>query len=122
MTRDERRRLWVGRIDECKRSGLTQRAYCVRESIAYTTFKGWRRRIGRAGAPAVKPGRFVPVRVAGAGESHPAQSLHAARPDEALSASAVQIRLASGRALVLEARFGEVELGRLIRLLEVLPC
>jgi hypothetical protein len=39
-----------------------------------------------------------------------------------LSAAGLEIRLASGRVIVLDARLGEVELGRLIRLLEVLPC
>ena len=34
----------------------------------------------------------------------------------------MEVRLASGRSVVLDGAFGEVELGRLMGLLEVLPC
>ncbi|OHC28567.1 MAG: hypothetical protein A3J25_19730 [Pseudomonadales bacterium RIFCSPLOWO2_02_FULL_63_210] len=122
MQRVERKRLWGRRIEEWQSSGLTQRAYCTQESISYATFKGWRRRVRRAANKSVRPARLVPVRVVGGRGSETAFSRHPDRADSGLSAHGVEIRLASGRAIVLDARFDEVELGRLVRLLEVLPC
>ena len=42
--------------------------------------------------------------------------------DRATSGRGAEIRLANGRAIALGRELDEVELGRLIRLLEVLPC
>ena len=122
MKRMERRRQWAGRIEEWKCSDLTQREYCKQKAISYETFKGWRQRLRKESNKPVDPARFVPVRVVAerdAGNSITRQPHHA---DAGLSAAGVQIRLASGRVIVLDAHLGEVELGRLIRLLEVLPC
>lgn len=38
----EKRAYWESHLAAWKRSGLTQRAYCQRESIAYGSFKNWR--------------------------------------------------------------------------------
>ena len=122
MQRVERRRQWVRRIEEWKSSGLTQRAYCKRESISYATFKSWRLRVQRTTNKPVERARLVPVRVVGGGGSITALAHCVDRSDSGLSAHGVEIRLGRGRAIVLNARFDEVELGRLIRLLEVLPC
>jgi hypothetical protein len=64
----------------------------------------------------------VPVQVLAGRDSGTALSRHPDRVHSGVSAHGVEIRLGSGRAIVLDARFDEVELGRLIRLLEVLPC
>ena len=122
MQRVERRRRWVRRIEEWKSSGLTQRAYCAQESISYATFKSWRGRVRRAANKPVEPARLVPVQVLAGRDSGTALSRRPDRAHSGLSAHGVEIRLGSGRAIVLDARFDEVELGRLIRLLEVLPC
>jgi hypothetical protein len=122
MRRVERRRQWARRIEEWKSSEITQRAYCKQQAISYGTFKGWRQRLRRELKKPVEPARFVPVRVFGGGDAGTAISRHPGRADSGLSVAGVEIRLASGRAIVLDARLGEVELGRLIRLLEVLPC
>ena len=45
---------WTKRIKHWETSGLTQRAYCERESLKYSTFDYWRRQIGAAG-PAINP-------------------------------------------------------------------
>lgn len=122
MKRAERRRQWARRIEEWKSSELTQRAYCKQHAISYETFKGWRQRLRQEPNPAAGPARFVPVRVIGAEDTGSAIEWQADRADSGLSATGVQIRLAGGRVIVLDGRLGEVELGRLIRLLEVLPC
>lgn len=122
MQRVERRRQWARRIEEWKSGGLTQRVYCKRQGISYATFKGWRGRLRPESNKRVEPARFVPVRVVGGHDSAAAISRHPDRADSGLSAHGVEIRLRSGRAIVLDARVDEVALGRLIRLLEVLPC
>ena len=122
MKRVERRRQWAGRIEEWKSSELTQRAYCKQKAISYETFKGWRQRLGRESNKGAGPARFVPVCVVGAGDSGRQIARQADRAESGLSATGVQIRLASGRVIVLDGHLGEVELGRLIRMLEVLPC
>jgi hypothetical protein len=122
MKRVERRRQWARHIEEWKRSDLTQRAYCKQQAISYETFKGWRQRLREESNKSIEPARFVPVRVVAGRDAGTAISRHPNHSDLGLSAAGVEIRLASGRRIVLDARLGEVELGRLIRLLEVLPC
>jgi hypothetical protein len=122
MQRVERRRQWVQRIEEWKSSELTQRAYCKQQAISYETFKGWRRRLCHESNRPVEPVRFVPVRVVGGRNPGTVISRQADCADSGLIVPSVEIRLASGRVIVVDARLGEVELGRLIRLLEVLPC
>jgi len=122
MRRVERKRRWARHIERWKCSDLTQRAYCIRQGISYETFKGWRGRLLRESNKSVEPARFVPVRVVGGRDGGAAISRQPNRTDLGLSAAGLEIRLVSGRVIVLDARLGEVELGRLIRLLEVLPC
>ncbi len=122
MQRVERRRQWVGRIEEWKSSGLTQRAYCERESILYATFKRWGQRLGldrgrRGAAPRLVPVRVAPVKAARRMLAEPIAMF-----DRASAGRCAQIRLGNGRAIALGRELDEVELGRLIRLLEVLPC
>lgn len=45
---------WTKRIKNWETSGLTQRAYCERESLKCSTFDYWRRQVGAAG-PAINP-------------------------------------------------------------------
>ena len=104
MQRVERRRQWARRIEEWKSSELTQRAYCKRQAISYETFKGWRRRLRRESNKPVEPVRFVPVRVVGGRDSGTVISRRPDRTDSGLRAAGVEIRLAIGRAIVLDAR------------------
>lgn len=39
---------WTKQIKDWETSGLTQRAYCARESLKHSTFDYWRRQIGLA--------------------------------------------------------------------------
>lgn len=122
MKRAERARWWAKHIEGWKASGLTQRAYCGRESISYDTFKRWRRGFRAKRSADMRATRLVPVRVgtAGVGGGVPVQS---ARGSECTAnGRGVEIRLSSGRAIALGLEYGEVELARLIRMLEVLPC
>ncbi len=117
MKRAQREVQWSKHIEGWKKSGLTQPRYCEGESISYDTFKRWRRRLGPGrGLRGRAPG-FVPVDVARTMSAEPT-----AVPGRASSDQGVEIRLANGRAIVLGAQLDAVELGRLIRLLEVLPC
>ena len=123
MKRAERTRLWAKHLEGWKASGLTQRAYCERESISYDGFKRWRRRLRGKRGQSNSPARFVPVRVQS--EAAPRPRAQVALGVDILGRSVsrgVEVRLASGRSVVLDGAFDEVELGRLIRLLEVLPC
>lgn len=122
MTRVERARWWVKHVEGWKSSGLTQRAYCERESISYDTFKRWRQRHRAKRSADMRATRLVPVRVGAVSRVHgvPVQS---ARGSECTAiGSGVEIRLSSGRVIALGMEYGEVELARLIRMLEVLPC
>lgn len=121
MKRAEVARLWARHMEGWKASGLTQRAYCERKSISYDTFKRWRLRLRGergCGGPAV---RLVPVSVGSAKAMRP-QAVSGQAADGRGVARGVEVRLASGRSLVLGGEFDELGLARLIRLLEVLPC
>ncbi len=118
MRRAERRAIWAKHIELWKASGLTQRAYCEREAIAYDTFRRWGDRLDKAQDQSNGAVRFIPVSVQG-GSAAAVQSLsHVGRS----VAQGVEVRLRNGRSLVLGGAFAEAELGRLIRLLEELPC
>lgn len=54
MTNIDKRGYWQQHIDAWQRSGLTQKAYCERESVSLARFGYWRRRL--AGK---SPKRFI---------------------------------------------------------------
>ena len=122
MKRAQREVQWSKHIEGWKTSGLTQRRYCERESISYDTFKRWRQRLGtdrglRSGAPRLVPVRVAPVNVAQSMPTDPTLTT-----SRAARYRGTEIWLSSGRAIALGRELDEVELGRLIRLLEMLPC
>lgn len=120
MTREELRVLRVNQIAGWKTSGLTQRAYCERESISLKTFSRWRRRLHEASLAHERPVRLIPVRIARArvqaeeSRSPVSRSTALSGPVEIVLGSARRVRFVDG--------LDERELARLIRLLEVLPC
>ena len=122
MKRAERSRQWAQYISGWKASGLTQSAYCEREKISYDTFKRWRYRLRRDAVMRGSAPRLVPVRVV----ASPASQSTPTEPRLATSrtgpSSGAEVRLSNGRAIALGRELDEIELGRLIRLLEVLPC
>ncbi len=42
---EQKEKLWAARIDEWKRSGLSQRQYCKENHLAIATFGWWRKRL-----------------------------------------------------------------------------
>lgn len=122
MNRAERSVQWAKHIEGWKKSGLTQPRYCERESISYETFKRWRQRLRAGGVVRRSAPRFVPVRVAAVLAPRAMSMDPMSRFGRAAPCRGAEIRLANGRAISLGAELDEVELGRLIRLLEVLPC
>jgi hypothetical protein len=120
MNRVEHASLRARQIKGWKSSGLAVRAYCERESIGYETFRRWRRRLAQAPAAQASAPRLVPVRLAQAPER--AARGVVARDGADVLAEPVEIVLASGRRLRFSGGLDETGLGRLIRLLEVLPC
>ncbi len=47
MTKEEREAYWRGLLARQAASGLSVRAWCARESVVYTAFAYWRRRLGQ---------------------------------------------------------------------------
>jgi len=115
MTLKERRILRIKQFEGWKTSGLSQVAYCQRESISYETFRRWRRKL--VGAATVSPlsAQFMPVQ-----EARSARVSTLAVRDAC--ASPGEVLLGNGRRVRVEGQFDEASLGRLIRLLEALPC
>jgi len=120
MTREELRNLRVKQVEGWARSGLTQCAYCERESISLKTFSRWRRMLRESSPSQERPVRLVPVRISESRE-------HADEPTISLGRSAalsgpVEVVLSSARRVRFVDGLDEASLARLIRLLEVLPC
>lgn len=53
---------WGNHISCWRKSGLTQRQYCLRQGIAISTFSYWIRKLGK-GAEITGPTRFYPITV-----------------------------------------------------------
>lgn len=115
MTLKERRILRIKQFEGWKASGLSQSAYCQRESISYETFRRWRRKLAGSGAVAPLASQFIPVQVANSARVSTSAVHDVCVPP-------VEVLLGNGRRLRVEGQFDEASLGRLIRLLEALPC
>jgi len=122
MKRAERSRQWGQYISGWKASGLTQSAYCEREGISYDTFKRWRYRLRSDAVMRGSAPRLVPVRVVASPALQSTPTEPRLPTGRAGPSAGVEIRVSNGRAIALGRELDEVELGRLIRLLEVLPC
>jgi hypothetical protein len=122
MKRAERARMWAKYVAGWESSGLTQQRYCESKAISYDTFKRWRLRLRRQAASGASKLRLVPVEVMSAPAVRAEPMSTARRSAEAVRVWGVEVRLASGRGLVLAGEFDEVALARLVRMLEVLPC
>jgi hypothetical protein len=122
MKRAERARQWAQCVANWKSSGLTQRAYCERESLAYDTFKRWRRHFRAQQEATADSAQFIAVQVCKAQAARSGSMPQMDGAARGWNECAVEIGLGNGRTIMLDARFDERQLGRLIRLLEVLPC
>jgi hypothetical protein len=122
MKRAERARQWEQCVANWKSSGLTQRAYCERESIPYNTFKRWRRHFRKQQDAMAAPEQFIAVQMRSTPTARRGSTPPIDRLALQLSECRVEIRLGNGRGILLDTRFDEEQLGRLLQLLEVLPC
>jgi hypothetical protein len=120
VKRAESRQLWTERIAAWKASGLKQRAFCERESLPYKSFLWWRRQLREQSRETglVRVVTRVPVSAA-AREVKPLPTV--AFGEAGLINQSVEIRLRGGRSLLLRG-VDEVQLGRLMGLVEALPC
>ena len=50
MEHEKKRDRWEGIIREWPESALSQREYCLRQSLSYSTFRYWYRRLGSGNA------------------------------------------------------------------------
>ena len=71
---EPKEKLWAARIDEWKRSGLTQRQYCGENHLSHGTFAWWRKRLkdreaARCSAPFVEVPPERALRTATPGEN-----------------------------------------------------
>lgn len=122
MRREELRSVRVKQIEGWKTSGLTQCAYCERESISLKTFSRWRRKLREASPRQERALRLIPVHITRArARSDNEQSRVSVGGSAALS-GAVEVVLPSARRVRFVDGLDESSLARLIRLLEVLPC
>jgi hypothetical protein len=108
---------WQQHLDGWRKSGLTQTEYCRQQGLKFTTFARYRNRINRERrAKPLVNASFVPVSIKA--QAGPVVG----EPSRELSSSPLEIRLHNGRVLAVSRAFDETQLGRLIRLLEALPC
>jgi hypothetical protein len=109
---------WKRQLEEWRTSGLTQEAYCRRQDLSFTTFARYRNRINRERKAQTGAGpSFVPVTI----EAH-SRPISVSNEWQGPARASIEIRLGNGRAVLISGGFDEVDLGRLIRLLEALPC
>jgi hypothetical protein len=115
----DKQRLWQGRVARWRRSGLSVREFCRRESLSEPAFYAWRRELARremsespaAGAArqgASQATRFVPVQVVA---SHPV-----------IQTSAIEIVLPRGRRVRVRPGFDRDALQAVLDLLEQRAC
>ena len=113
MTPVERAELWRQRVETHQGSGLTLREFSEREGIAYYGLRFWRRKLAGGSIATSSPSRLVPLKVApacsGWGQAVPATS-------------SMEVRLKGDRRILVNGDFDEASLGRLIGVLEQLPC
>ncbi|MBU2788914.1 IS66 family insertion sequence element accessory protein TnpB [Acidithiobacillus sp. VAN18-1] len=110
MMKEEKRELWRARVEDFRGSGLTVGAYCAREGIAVSSLHYWRKRFGgrlQQKSAAEETGPFLPV------------TLTYTSPVPA--AGVMEIRLLSGRVVVLSAPVDTGWLRTLVQVLET-PC
>jgi hypothetical protein len=63
MENENKRDRWEGKIREWSEGGLSQRGYCLRQSLTYSAFRYWYRRLGFGNAQTESNGRVRAVEV-----------------------------------------------------------
>ncbi|WP_052808354.1 IS66 family insertion sequence element accessory protein TnpA [Methyloterricola oryzae] len=120
----ERERYWQAHRIAWQSSGLSQRAYCQREGLSFSAFGYWRSRV-KARVEASLPA-FVPVLIEEpAVKAEEAERVAGSESPALISpgfGTGVEIRLKSGRTIVVSEHFDEAVLARVIRVVEQVPC
>ena len=101
---------WRNHISCWRKSGLTQREYCLRQEIAISTFSYWIRKFGKGSA---KPGppRFYPLTVKGTSTALDRQGFD----------TGIRLSLCNDKFKIdLEEEFSETTLRRLVATLETI--
>ncbi|MCP4337704.1 MAG: hypothetical protein GY799_02190 [Desulfobulbaceae bacterium] len=101
---------WKKQISCWRKSGLTQRQYCLRQGIAISTFSYWIRKLGKeAGNPGST--RFYPLTVKGSSTSPSRKGFY----------TGIRLSLCNDKFKIdLEKEFSESTLRRLIATLETI--
>ena len=111
-----------------KKSGLKLTPFAKQRGLLPERLRWWRDKLmpeAKPKAPAGSAIRFVPVRVAGKGITHPAPSSSppSVSPPKAMEGAAdLEVVLANGRRVRVAPGFDAANLARLITTLEALPC
>ena len=61
--RQVNRERWFDRIESCKQSGLSQKAYCEQHRIGIASFRRWRTIFIHEGKPKARPAILLPVNI-----------------------------------------------------------
>ena len=117
---------WRGMVEEWRRSGLKQSAYCRQRHLSYSAFYYWRRKLVQIpkgeGDEGVFPGATRPILpLAEVVLAGPERGRSSGRlPDEGCSevVEGYEISLRGGRWIRLGADFDGAVLARLVRVLE----
>jgi hypothetical protein len=102
-----KQKLWNTRIDEWKRSGLSQRRYCEQRHLSLSTFQWWRARLREVDTPEeARSTELVEIPVKNSGA-------------ETQKSGMYRLAVEVGRYTVgLQGAFDAHELGKLLDLLE----
>ena len=101
---------WGNHISCWRKSGLTQRQYCLRQGIALSTFSYWIRKL-RKMTESPGPTRFYPLTVKGTYTSHDNKGFH----------TGIRLSLCDDKFKIdLEKEFSGTTLKRLISTLETM--
>ena len=57
------RQRWFDRIERCKQSSLSQKAFCEQHQIGIASFRRWRAIFVREGKPKARPASLLPVNI-----------------------------------------------------------
>jgi len=61
--RQVNRQRWFDRIERCKQSGLSQKAFCEEHQIGIASFRRWRAIFINEGKPKASPVSLLPVNI-----------------------------------------------------------
>ena len=119
-----RRDYWRGVVEACRRSGMSQAAFCRRRGLSSGTLGYWKCILAREARPGRSPARlepkppaFLPVRIAGPPPRPAAMS--GAPP---ASRGELEIALGHGRLVRVRGRVDAQWLGAVIAVLEARRC